>query len=77
MILRSRVYRGDYRSNADLVIGNRMLNLESMPFIRRWTTDSCLANRANANSRSPTANAVPARARIAAGPHGPQQQVRI
>jgi glycosyltransferase involved in cell wall biosynthesis len=25
------------RSNADLVIGNRMLNLESMPFIRRWT----------------------------------------
>jgi glycosyltransferase involved in cell wall biosynthesis len=25
------------RSNADLVIGNRMLNLESMPLIRRWT----------------------------------------
>jgi glycosyltransferase involved in cell wall biosynthesis len=25
------------RSNAGLVIGNRMLNLESMPFIRRWT----------------------------------------
>jgi glycosyltransferase involved in cell wall biosynthesis len=25
------------RSNADLVIGNRMLNLELMPFIRRWT----------------------------------------
>jgi glycosyltransferase involved in cell wall biosynthesis len=25
------------RSDADLVIGNRMLNLESMPFIRRWT----------------------------------------
>jgi glycosyltransferase involved in cell wall biosynthesis len=25
------------RSDAGLVIGNRMLNLESMPFIRRWT----------------------------------------
>jgi glycosyltransferase involved in cell wall biosynthesis len=25
------------RSNADLVVGNRMRNLESMPLIRRWT----------------------------------------
>lgn len=25
------------RSNAGLVIGNRMLNLESMPFVRQWT----------------------------------------
>lgn len=25
------------RSNADLVIGNRMFDLRSMPFIRRWT----------------------------------------